>query len=772
MAELCTVCKKIFSTRYNLNKHLRNVHDIMIPISMSHDKSAWSNKCLEEKCDSSYFKGKDLMEHLKKIHSLNFEIEERQFNDFKEFTIWKCAIEEQNMSNYIVSSREQDKHGKIITYYACNRTGKKSQSKEVFKRVTKTQGSCKINSACTSKIKLLKNINGSFSAIWNKTHYGHSAEVQHLRISKQQRSSIASKLINGVSVTKILDSNRDKIGEELKRTDLLVRQDVANIKSSYNLIINEGVKHTDDATSIDLWVEECKNSKENPVLFYKRQGEESHFLQKDDFCLVVMNNFQEIMLKKFGKNIISIDSTHGLNRYDFELTTLMVTDEFNEGFPVAFLFSNRKDTYIFNLFFENIKSKVGVIQPITFMSDITPVFYTAWSTTMGPVQFQLWCSWHVDRAWQTNVRKINDKEKRTWVYKTLKVIQKETDQSKFHVDLTEAIKLMVQDKETKTFGLYFQGFYEATYSHWAYSYRKGCNINTNMRLESMHKILKHIYLDGKTVKRLDKGLHALLKLIRDKSVQRIIKLTKGSSSSHISDIHRRHRSALTSKFNVKEDENKSWTMENETGSYYTIEKKSILNCCNIVCSYCNICIHQYTCSCADYFIKSTICKHIHYVILNIDIAPKHNSSDTSTANEEKINFMSALAKQTAVKQTNYSIIKAEVSNTFSALQTANYEDMDDDVRSQIHVNLKNLNGLVNLSSKKIAKDTFKNIEPCKSANKNIEPQLRFHSTQRKRKVNPNHNKNPTKEEVEKINNLLSGHDLYTSRDSANDHAYF
>lgn len=42
---------------------------------------------------------------------------------------------------------------------------------------------------------------------------------------------------------------------------------------------------------------------------------------------------------------------HGLNNYDFELTTIMVVDEFGEGVPVAFMFSNRKDTYnIYNTF--------------------------------------------------------------------------------------------------------------------------------------------------------------------------------------------------------------------------------------------------------------------------------------------------------------------------------------------------------------------------------------------------------------------------------------
>lgn len=70
-----------------------------------------------------------------------------------------------------------------------------------------------------------------------------------------------------------------------------------------------------------------------------------------------MNEVQRSLLQQFGSNIIAIDSTHGLNNYDFELTTLMIVDEFNEGFPVAFMFSNKKDTFINYIYiFQYIKA--------------------------------------------------------------------------------------------------------------------------------------------------------------------------------------------------------------------------------------------------------------------------------------------------------------------------------------------------------------------------------------------------------------------------------
>lgn len=81
-------------------------------------------------------------------------------------------------------------------------------------------------------------------------------------------------------------------------------------------------------------------------------------LKKDDFCLIIMNTFQKQMIKKFPFTI-TIDSTHGLNGYDFEMTTIMVLDEFHHGFPVAEMFSNRNDTTVQSIFFRAVREAVG-----------------------------------------------------------------------------------------------------------------------------------------------------------------------------------------------------------------------------------------------------------------------------------------------------------------------------------------------------------------------------------------------------------------------------
>lgn len=64
------------------------------------------------------------------------------------------------------------------------------------------------------------------------------------------------------------------------------------------------------------------------------------------------------MLQHLGKNKVCIDSVHGTNGYDFDLTTLIVLDEFNSGFPTVYCISSRKDTETCTRFFQTITNKV------------------------------------------------------------------------------------------------------------------------------------------------------------------------------------------------------------------------------------------------------------------------------------------------------------------------------------------------------------------------------------------------------------------------------
>ena len=141
-------------------------------------------------------------------------------------------------------------------------------------------------------------------------------------------------------------------------------------------------------------------------------------------------------------------------------------------------------------------------------------------------------------------------------------------------------------------------------------------INTNMYTEAFHRVLKYVYLRGRINKRLDKLIYVLLKLSRDKGFEREIE--KGKYSERLNIICKRHQSSLKlSLSQVSEtDDPLMWNVSsNDSDINYTVvlDNKICPQKCSMLCPECNICIHMFTCNCADALICTTICKHIHLV---------------------------------------------------------------------------------------------------------------------------------------------------------------
>ena len=114
-------------------------------------------------------------------------------------------------------------------------------------------------------------------------------------------------------------------------------KDITNIERTYGL--KGAQKHKDDVTSVRIWVEEMKSSDSNPVILYKPQGvaqtDTINNLCDQDFALAIQTALQADMMKKLSDGrVVLVDSTHGTNGYDFTLITVVVIDEFGEGFQL------------------------------------------------------------------------------------------------------------------------------------------------------------------------------------------------------------------------------------------------------------------------------------------------------------------------------------------------------------------------------------------------------------------------------------------------------
>ena len=116
----------------------------------------------------------------------------------------------------------------------------------------------------------------------------------------------------------------------------------------------------------------------------------------NDFMICLQTPLQATLMKQFGhKKILCMDSTHGTNSYDFQLVTIIVVDEYGEGYPVAWCLSNREDQFALENFLKPIRKRIGSITPAWFMSDDAEQYHNAWRSVFGEVDNKLLCTWHV-----------------------------------------------------------------------------------------------------------------------------------------------------------------------------------------------------------------------------------------------------------------------------------------------------------------------------------------------------------------------------------------
>lgn len=127
-------------------------------------------------------------------------------------------------------------------------------------------------------------------------------------------------------------AKRQDFDRTVSRKHFMTTQDIHNIRRS--LLDRQIKRHENDATSVDIIVQELKEEQYNPVLIYKPQGtrlQEYPNLPEKSFVLVIQTEFQQLLYRSHCSKILCIDATHKTNAYRFKLITCMVQDEFSQG---------------------------------------------------------------------------------------------------------------------------------------------------------------------------------------------------------------------------------------------------------------------------------------------------------------------------------------------------------------------------------------------------------------------------------------------------------
>ena len=574
-----------------------------------------------------------LIKHLNEEHEQHLSYEHLSFETDQLFKEWLCKIENDVPCSF---NRSQTVRKNRPEIYICNRRRVSDPSKAKFiprKRKLKVQGRSYVGFTCPAHIKRKKDESGVYVVQYLAKHFCNADKLKHMghvRLTEQDRKWIAGMLNLGIPAQTIIRRARMNLNNQLTRRFLVTRSDLRNIATSYNISKPER-RHADDATSVEAFVRSFANCDDCPIILYKRQGD-SHIdigpdqvtmdgILSNDFLLGYMNSSQCEMLKGFGTKDLSVvccDSTHGTNAYNFLLTTVMVLDSNREGFPVAFLFSNRESESVLALFFKAIKQQSGQIHCQSFMSDMAPQSYNAWSSVMGDSDNHLYCAWHVDKAFRENIQhRVKDSESRANTYKMVRTLMVERDVTAFEATKRYVLAQLNADEKTIDFATYLESNYFSCSQRWAYCYRKNCGVNTNMALERMHGLLKYNYQNGKKNKRLDSAIQSVVYMLEDRQVDRLLTLCRGKYCRKLADLHKRHDTSLSLDVQCFEiSPNREWTVQSSSDEeeFYNVTKsEKTCHSCNLKCDDCHACIHDFLCTCSDMGIKYQMCKHIHYI---------------------------------------------------------------------------------------------------------------------------------------------------------------
>lgn len=434
--------------------------------------------------------------HLNSIHNIEIKESVLHFQNFQEFTAWRA--QENREVDYACRTRTKNLNGEESILYNCNRSDSKGCVSSCTKRSMKTGGSIHIRGVCPSRISVKITTDGLVQVKYIETHVGHIDELRTKRLSKTEENIIVQQLTAGVSNDRIIQDARKIQDNTLARINLVTRGDLAYLIRKYNI---DKKRDNDDMVATALKIKEWNAQGRNDAFLFKQIGESYPGLKDEDFAVGYMNSVMEKKLQDFHR-IICVDGTHGTNRKNFDLTILLVKDEHNMGFPIAFLLSNRLDQIIQEIFFRALQTKYGKpIEADYIMSDDDPKYFNAWTKVMNTEKKprRLLCTWHIIKNWNIQGRaKIKKMEVKQEMKKEMRKILKETDVEKF-MNLKDKYLRHLKEEDETDFLKYLQSYYfqsEERIMMWAHCHRINAGINTNMAIESLNKVLKYNKMNG------------------------------------------------------------------------------------------------------------------------------------------------------------------------------------------------------------------------------------------------------------------------------------
>ncbi|XP_047136153.1 uncharacterized protein LOC100212263 isoform X1 [Hydra vulgaris] len=661
----CTDCNLTYPTKSVLRKHLQTVHDKgSLPLQKA------TSRCIHPDCNEIFYHRQKMIDHLKDVHGVSCLQEDLVFNCWDEFILWKEKEEDANFVHFSKNSTHTNAKYYSLTNFTCQREGKagykyKGSHKKKYKDLV-------IGSKiCPARMRArLDKPSGKVTVQYCKSH-NHKMSFQdflYRRMPDRLRNEIREKLLSGKSSEEVykelksLDNLREERGENFAPSK---RQFVTlvNIRTiAKRMQIKEPAASKScilDAEPYAIQVQKLLDETYNPVILFKDSGSPIEVGPEEidqlsgalDLLLIgIQTKEQKEMLLKHGHRILLIDITDAIITPAHYIVTLKVLDEYNKGYPVAYLISNSRDETVLFYFFHQIKIQVADFKINAVMTENSCNEYYAFRSVFGDDVKHLLCKWNLHRAWCQKIHEecLGDEVLQQELYFIFLTILEEPNINKFHSIAAEFISNY--QIRCPNFIAFFVSNYMSQPEVWTSCYRTTPESDCDELLYGdriFDRVKKEMKLTNKP-KVVDDILELVLKFEHEDYFNRGLNLMlnppeqEEKSSEHVLGMKIKTTDVVD---NYNSDN--SWqvkTINYDPADLQTLKEETFVvtwkadvcdmdfcreRCLKLACF--GLCSHLYHCSCERECI--TPCRHIHKVhSIRIGIN-QSNPEEDSTKND-------------------------------------------------------------------------------------------------------------------------------------------
>ena len=527
----CDECERPYVTKAALKKHLQLVHNKEYEGGLQKATS----KCIHPGCDKIFYHRQKMIDHLKEAHDVSCIQEDLVFSSWEEFLMWKEKEEDANFVHFSKNSTHTNAKNYMLTNFTCQREGKagykyKGSQQKKYKDLVIGERICPARMRAR-----LDKPTGRVTVQYCKSH-NHKLSFQdflYRRMPDRLRNEIREKLGSGMTSEEVYkdlksaDNLRESRGERFAPSK---RQFVTlvNIKT---IAKRMNIKEPGPSKAVALepepfgiQMQKLFDETYNPVLLYKDMLSNIEVGPKeideingasDLFLIGIQTREQKDMFVKHGSKIVFIDITETLISPTQYVVAVKVLDEYNKGFPVAFLITNSRDETVLFYFFREMLNRIADsdVKVSAVMTENSCNEFYAFRNVFGEDVKHLLCKWNLHRAWCQKIHEecAGDEALQQELYFIFVTMLEEMDLTKFESIATE----FVNNYQTRcpNFISFFMSNYLSQPEVWASCYRNipDSDCDEVLYADRLDERIKREIKNNRKVKTIDDILEMLLR---------------------------------------------------------------------------------------------------------------------------------------------------------------------------------------------------------------------------------------------------------------------